>query len=54
MNKELQNIAFDIFTSCISKSVQLELKYIPRLKNHFADNFSKIENYDDWGIFFIF
>ena len=32
MNKELQNIAFDNFNICISKSIQLEIEWIPRLE----------------------
>lgn len=50
MNQGLQKIAFDIFTTCISKSVQLEKEWIPRLESQFADNSSKTENYDVWGI----
>ena len=52
MNKELQNIAFDIFNICISKSIQLEIEWIPRSENQFADYFSKIEDHDDWGVSF--
>ena len=52
MNKELQNIAFDIFNICISKSIQLEVEWIPRSENQFADYFSKTEDHDDWGVYF--
>ena len=34
MNKELQNIAFDVFNICISKSIQLEIEWIFSYSKH--------------------
>lgn len=51
MKKELQDIALEIFSICISKSIYLEMEWIPRSENSLADYYSKIgEDFDDWGL----
>ena len=50
MKQELQDIAFEIFNVCISKSIHLTMEWIPRSENSMADYISRIEDHDDWGI----
>ena len=52
MKKELHDIALEILSVCISKSIHLEMEWIPRSENGLADYYSRIEDYDDWGISF--
>ena len=47
MKKELQVIALEIFSVCISKSIHLEVEWIPRTENSLADYYSRMEDYDD-------
>ena len=54
MKNELQGIALEIFSVCISKSIHLEMEWIPRAENGLADYYSRIEDYDDWGNIFSF
>ena len=51
MEKELQDIALEIFSIFISKSIYLEMEWIPRSDYYLADYYSKImEDSDDWGL----
>ena len=50
MNKELQNIAFEIFSLCLKNSISLEMEWVPRTLNEKADYLSRIVDYDDWGL----
>ena len=52
MKRDLQDIAFGIFKLCMSKSIYLEMEWIPRTENEKADYLSKIVDFDDWGISF--
>ena len=43
-----QDFALEIFSICISKSIYLEMEWIPRSKNYLADYYSKlVEDSDD-------
>lgn len=50
MERELQDIAFNIFRICMFWSIYFEMEWIPRSENE--DYFSRILDYDDWGISF--
>jgi len=52
MKHELQNIAMAIYRLCMGYSIVLEMDWIPRSENEKADYFSKITDFDDWGISF--
>jgi hypothetical protein len=52
MNVELQSVAFKIFTLCLRNSISLEMEWLPRTLNERADYWSRIVDYDDWGISF--
>ena len=50
MKRKLQRLALDIFSLCIQYSIHLELKWLPRELNDKSDYFSRILDFDDWGI----
>ncbi|MCG7876850.1 MAG: DNA N-6-adenine-methyltransferase [Candidatus Thiodiazotropha endolucinida] len=50
MNKDLQDIAFNIFSFCAVNCITLEIEWIPRTLNQKADYISKIIDSDDWGL----
>ena len=50
MKRELQRLALDIFSLCIQYSIHLELEWLPRELNDKSDYFSRIWDFDDWGI----
>lgn len=50
MKLELQNIAIDVFRSCLENSIVLDVEWLPRSENDRADYLSKIVDKDDWGI----
>lgn len=50
MNRGLQQIALDIFSVCVKNSITLDVEWIPRTENEKADYYSKIIDYDDWGL----
>ena len=50
MKEELHQLAMRVFGLCVKNAVQLELEWIPRNLNTYADELSKIFDYDDWGI----
>lgn len=52
MKPDLQSLAMSIFRFCSSKSIHLEVEWLPRDENSLADYFSKIIEQDDWGISF--
>jgi hypothetical protein len=47
MNPELQDIALHIFHMCISNNIALEMEWIPRDDNSYADYLSKLFDFDD-------
>ena len=49
---ELQVQALEIFNTCLSRRVSIEMEWIPRTENEQADTISKIQNPDDWELSF--
>ena len=47
---ELQDLALRIFRVCVSSGISLEVKWIPRDLNSFADHLSRIIDFDDYTI----
>ena len=47
---ELQDLALRIFHVCVSSGISLEMKWIPRDLNSFADHLSRIIDFDDYTI----
>ena len=52
MNRDLQDISYKIFNLCMSRSISLEMEWIPRSENEKSDYLSRIIDFDDWGISF--
>ncbi|VDI18252.1 Hypothetical predicted protein [Mytilus galloprovincialis] len=50
MKPYLQDIAYDIFVTCLKYNVSLEVEWIPRAENEIADYISRIIDTDDWGV----
>ena len=50
MKLELQEIVLKIFHMCISYNILLDVEWIPRDENSYADYLSKIFDFDDWGV----
>lgn len=50
MNRQLHQLAMDIFGACVRHAIQLELQWISRDLNSAPDDYSKIFNFDDWGV----
>ncbi|XP_063416210.1 uncharacterized protein LOC134697851 [Mytilus trossulus] len=50
MKVELLDIALSLFHICLSHNIFLDVEWIPRDKNTYADYLSKIFDYDDWGV----
>ena len=48
--EELQCLALDIFTMCVTNSISLEMKWIPRNLNTEADCLSRIIDFDDYSL----
>ena len=42
--------ALHIFHMCISNNIVLEMEWIPRDDNSYADYLSKVFDFDDWGV----
>ncbi|XP_063405714.1 uncharacterized protein LOC134689678 [Mytilus trossulus] len=49
MKPDLQDIAYDIFVTCLKYNVSLEVEWIPRAQNEIADYISRIIDTDDWA-----
>ena len=47
---ELQSLALEIFASCATNSISLEMKWIPRDLNTVADCVSRIIDFDDYAL----
>ena len=50
MNRDLQDIAVEIFSFCMVNCISLEIEWLPRTLNQKADYLSKIIDCDDWGL----
>ena len=54
---DLQTLAFNSFSTCLSRGINLDVQWIPRTQNLRAAYISKIMEFEDWGTthdFFIF
>ena len=47
---ELQELAKEIYSTCIQNNINLKIDWIPRSENEKADSLSRIIDYDDWSI----
>lgn len=45
----LHQFALDIFRFCIENNVTLQIEWIPRSLNEYADSISRVIDYDDWS-----
>ena len=50
MKSYLQDLALDLFTTCLSHRITVNIQWIPRTENREADAISKMINYDDWEL----
>ena len=50
MSLRLHKIALDIFHFCASHQVTLEVEWVPRQLNEYADLLSRVVDYDDWTV----
>ena len=50
MIKELQDIALDIFLLCLRQQIQLDVSWVPRDCNSYADFVSKMVDLDDYSV----
>ena len=50
MKSHLQDIAFKIFQFCLANNIFLYIEWIPRSSNEIADYYSKVVDFDDWGV----
>jgi hypothetical protein len=50
MKPELQDITLYMFHMCISNNIVLEMEWIPRDDNSYANYISKLFDFDDWGV----
>ena len=48
--EQLQSLALEIFASCATNSISLEMKWIPRDLNTVADCLSRIIDFDDYAL----
>ena len=45
---DLQTLAFNIFSTCLSRGINLDVQWIPRTQNLRADYISKIMHVNNW------
>lgn len=50
MKQNLQSLAFSIYSTGLVNNIELSVAWIPRKNNEEADFYSKIFDYDDWGV----
>lgn len=50
MKLELQNIALQIYSICLTEHVRLEVEWVPREENTLADAWSRVIDWDDWSV----
>ncbi|KAK3090119.1 hypothetical protein FSP39_009337 [Pinctada imbricata] len=50
MKMELHQLALEVLGFCVAHSIRLELAWIPRDLNAYADELSKIFDFDDWEV----
>ena len=49
---ELLGQALEIFNTCLSRRISIEMEWIPRTENEQANTASKIQDPEDWGLSF--
>ncbi|KAK3086407.1 hypothetical protein FSP39_017996 [Pinctada imbricata] len=54
MKMELHQLSLEVLGFCVAHSIRLELAWIPRDLNAYADELSKIFDFDDWEVFLRF
>ena len=50
----LHALALEIFAYCAAHDISLEVEWIPRSLNSYADSVSRVVDYDDWAVSTIF
>ena len=50
MKPKLLQLALSIYDIVRQHSIQLHIEWIPRAENVQADFFSRVVDYDDWGV----
>ena len=50
----LHALALEIFAYCATHDISLEVEWIPRSLNSYADSVSRVIDYDDWALSTIF
>ena len=48
--QHLQEGAIEIFNVCLANNIKLEVEWIPRGANEYADVISRVIDYDDWSL----
>ena len=48
MKPYLQDLALDLFATCLSNRITVDIQWIPRTEYQEADGISKMINYDEW------
>ena len=46
----LQRQALEIFQFCALNNVSIEIEWVPRSLNEYADSLSRVINFDDWSV----
>ena len=50
----LHALALEIFAYCAARDISLEVEWIPRSLNSYAESISRVVDYDDWAVSTIF
>jgi hypothetical protein len=50
MNRHLHSLAYSIYSTCLAKNIEFSVAWVPRENNTEADLYSKIFDFDDWGV----
>lgn len=50
MSLRLQRQALEIFQFCAMNNVTVEIEWIPRSLNEYADSLSRVVDFDDWSV----
>ena len=50
MIQELQSLSLDIFRTCKLHNIDMNIQWVPRKDNSFADELSREIDFDDWGV----
>lgn len=50
MDQELHQLAMNNYCACVRHAIELKLQWISRDLNSVANEYSKIFEFDDWGV----